>query len=146
VFPRLPAGTWQLAPGRLVAQLAEHRAVPAGAADGLVLIPRRVVKRMNWQVFRDGDVPDVLIHPDDADATGVADGDQVEIVTATGALTLLARVTDAVVPGAVSIVHGFGDANVNAILDRHALDPLSGMARLSAVPVEVRPVAEDSGR
>ena len=90
VFPRLPAGTWQLAPGRLVAQLAEHRAVPAGAADGLVLIPRRVVKRMNWQVFRDGDVPDVLIHPDDADATGVADGDQVEIVTATGALTLLA--------------------------------------------------------
>ena len=76
-------------------------AAPAGAPDSLVLIPRRVVKRMNWQLFRDGDVPDVLIHPDDAAAAGVADGDQVEVVTATGTLTLLARVTDAVVAGAV---------------------------------------------
>jgi anaerobic selenocysteine-containing dehydrogenase len=147
VRSRLPAGSWQLAPARLVAQLAEHRAAAARVAAGdvagahsrpLVLIPRRVVRRMNWQRFRDGDVPDALLNPLDATAAGISDGDRVEVSTAVGSLTLLARVTNAVVPGAVSIVHGFEDANVNAILDRHALDPLSGMAHLSAVPVEIR--------
>jgi anaerobic selenocysteine-containing dehydrogenase len=141
VFPRLPSGAWQLAPERLVAQLGERRASIADADSSLVLIPRRLVKRMNWQLFRDGDVPDALIHSDDASAAGIVDGDRVDVVTATGVIMLIARVTDAVVAGAVSVVHGFGEANVNALLDRHALDPLSGMAQLSAVPVQLRPTA-----
>jgi len=139
VFPRLPAGSWQLAPERLVAQLAGHRASLAGDDDSLVLIPRRLVRRMNWQLFRDGDVPDALIHPDDAAAAGIANGEQVDVFTDTGSITLIARVTDTVVPGVVSVVHGFGEANVNAVLDRNALDPLSGMAQLSAIPVQLRP-------
>jgi anaerobic selenocysteine-containing dehydrogenase len=139
VASRLPTGSWQLAPDRLVAQLADRRAA-GPEPDSLVLIPRRLVKRMNWQLFRHGDVPDVLIHPTDAEASGIGDGDSVEVATSIGALTLVARVTDAVVPGAVSIVHGFATANVNSILDRHALDPLTGMAQLSAVPVQIRAV------
>ncbi len=146
VASRLPAGTWQLVPERLVAQLAQHRAdveQTRPEPGSLVLIPRRVVRRMNWQLFRHGDVPDALLHPVDAEACGVVDGDQVKVTTATGSLTLLARVTAAVVPGSVSIVHGFEGANVNSILDRHALDPLSGMAQLSAVPVRVTAVNAD---
>jgi anaerobic selenocysteine-containing dehydrogenase len=130
VRSRLPFGRWDLAPERLVAQL---EALDAPAP--LVLTPRRLVKRMNWQLFREGERHDALVHPDDAAEAGVADGDVVDVVSPVGSLRLAVRVSDTVVRGAVSIVHGFADANVNVLVDAHDLDPLTGMARLSGVPV-----------
>lgn len=139
VQERLPFGRWHLAPERLAAQLAA--AVVGGQADpaGLVLTPRRLVKRMNWQLFRDGDVNTAMIHSSDAERLGLVDGETVDVSTASGSIRLPVQVTDAIVAGSVSIVHGFEDSNVNTVLDRHALDPLSGMAHLSAVPVTLSP-------
>lgn len=92
---------------------------------------------MNWQLFRDGDVQEALVHPTDAAVLGIADGDLVEVSTATGALRLPVKVTEAIVAGSVSIVDGFAAANVNSLMNRHELDPLSGMAHLSGVGVQV---------
>jgi anaerobic selenocysteine-containing dehydrogenase len=139
VRPRLPHGRWDLAPVRLADQLSALRA--AGAAPrGLMLTPRRLMKRMNCQLFRVGEVNEALVNPTDASRLGLADGDLIDVGTETGSIRLPARVTDSIVAGAVSIVHGFDDANVNALVDRNDLDRLSGMVRLSAVPVTVTAV------
>ena len=45
----------------------------------------------------------------------------VEIATSTGSLRLPVRVSDTVMPGVVSVVHGFETENVNAVLDRNDL-------------------------
>ena len=66
------------------------------------------------------------------------------------------EVTDAIMPGVVSIPHGWGhDAdgvahasgvastpgvNSNALADENLVDPLSGNAVLNGIPVEVAPV------
>lgn len=134
VRPRLPNGRWNLVPDRLVDQMTREVLEPRDL-DQLVLTPRRLVKRMNWQVFREGETNEALLHPADAGRMGFADGDLVEIRTAIGAIRVPIRVTDTIVAGSVSVVHGFEDSNVNAILDRTLIDPLSGMVQLSAVPI-----------
>ena len=66
------------------------------------------------------------------------------------------EVTDAIMPGVVSIPHGWGHdlpgraalgvasahagVNCNLLVDELALDPLSGNAVLNGVPVTVEPV------
>lgn len=139
VRSRLPNGRWNLVPDRLADQLSEVELEPR-SIDELVLIPRRLVKRMNWQVFREGETNEALLHPSDATRMGFADGDLVEIRTAIGEIRVPVRVTNSIVAGSVSVVHGFDDSNVNTILDRTVLDRLSGMVQLSAVPVTLVPV------
>jgi anaerobic selenocysteine-containing dehydrogenase len=134
VRERLPHGHWNLAPDRLVGQIAGVELEPGDAA-GLVLTPRRLVRRMNWQRFREGETNEALVHPSDAHRFGLADGDLAEIRTETGSIRVPVRVTDSIVAGSVSVAHGFEGSNVNTIIDRNAIDPLSGMTTLSAVPV-----------
>ena len=110
---KLPTGRWQLAPPPLVAQLQAITHPP-----GLVVTPRRQLRHQNAQPFRTGDVPDALMHPGDALAAGVSDGEIVEISSATGVLRIELRVTDSTVRGSVSIPHGWEDVNVNRLMSR----------------------------
>jgi anaerobic selenocysteine-containing dehydrogenase len=136
---RLPGGRWDLAPAPLVEQFASlHPARDDG--PGMVVTPRRQPRHMNGQHFRGGDEPTAFVHPADAAAAGVADGDLVEITSAAGALRLRARVTDATTPGAVSVPHGWAATNVNRLVSARELDPLTGMPRLSGTPVTIRRV------
>ena len=48
----------------------------------------------------------VWMHPDDAEARGIADGDEVRVFNERGATILPARVTDRIAPGVVSIKEG----------------------------------------
>lgn len=134
VQQRLPFGRWNLAPEQLIGQLAALVSVPP---DPLVLVPRRPSKRMNWQHYRDGERHEAWVHPADAETAGIFDGDDVSITSKAGTLTIPVHITDSVMPGAVSVQHGWPDANVNALFDRHDLDPFTGMARLSGVPVMI---------
>ena len=92
------------------------------------------------------------IHPADAAARGVADGDTVRLASRIGEIQVTARVTDRVMPGAVCLPHGFGQgkegvrltlasalpgASYNDVSDEAAVDPLSGNAALNALPVSV---------
>jgi len=49
-----------------------------------------------------------MIHPDDAAARGIATGDQVRVSSRVGAVQLAAEVSEDVMPGVISIPHGFG--------------------------------------
>lgn len=137
VDQRLPIGRWDLAPAPLVAQLATMVAPPP-----LVLTPRRQPKRMNGQTLRGGDVAEVLVHPSDAEAAGIRHGELVDVVSDVGSVRLSASVTESTRPGAVSMAHGWSEANVNTLIDSRALDPLTGMPLLSGTPVAIRPVVD----
>ncbi len=60
----------------------------------------------------------VLVHPDDARAAGVNDGDEVTVASAEGRLPLRARVSDDVMPGCVCVPHNLGEAPVSAMLEK----------------------------
>jgi anaerobic selenocysteine-containing dehydrogenase len=163
--PRLPKrlatpdATVHLAPRPYVAdlsRLAAHHDRPA--AGGLVLIGRRDLRSNNsWmhnsQRLAKGPARcTLLIHPDDAGARGLADGGVARVSTRRGAIDLPVEVTDTMMPGVVSVPHGWGHGragiqlqvarqapgqSVNDILDPAVVDELSGTSALTGQAVEV---------
>jgi anaerobic selenocysteine-containing dehydrogenase len=98
----------------------------------------------------------VHVHPDDARRVGLADGERARVSSRTGAIELPVEVTDAVMPGVVSIPHGWGHdepgiamgvaaehagANSNVLADEQLFDVPSGNAVLNGIPVALAPVA-----
>jgi anaerobic selenocysteine-containing dehydrogenase len=96
------------------------------------------------------------IHPDDATRLGLADGTLARVRSRVGEVDVPVEVTDAIMPGVVSIPHGWGhDApgarlnvaatkpgtNSNALADEEVVEPISGNAVLNGIPVEVAPAA-----
>ena len=173
--PRVPevlrtaTGCIELAPDACLADVARLREFldrPSVGPDGeplLVLVGRRDLRSNNsWmhnlQVLVKGKPRcTVHVHPDDARRIGIADGDDVRVVSAAGAIVVSAEVTDAVRPGVVSIPHGWGHAidgirmrtasaqagaNSNLLARSDLFDPLSGNAALNGIPVELAPVRE----
>jgi len=60
----------------------------------------------NQPILSRADRDDVWIHPDDAAARGITDGQRVRVFNHRGATMLPARVTDRIAPGCVSIKEG----------------------------------------
>jgi len=81
--------------------------------------------------------PRVQIHPDDAAARGITDGDAVEIRSLRGAVTFRAAVTDIMKPGVVHCFHGWNEANINELTDDTQLDPISGFPPFKSLLCEV---------
>ena len=94
------------------------------------------------------------VHPDDAADLGVVDGGAARVTSRVGEVVAPVEVTDAVMPGVVSLPHGWGHdlpgirldvarehagVNSNVLTDPEAIDPLSGTAVLNGIPVEVAP-------
>jgi anaerobic selenocysteine-containing dehydrogenase len=127
------SGGWRLAPAPLVDQLAALRP-PAP----LVLIPRRRARKLNGGLDFLGEPAAVIVHPEDARAAGVLDGEPVEVSTDRGAVTGVAKVDPGIRRGVVSVPHGHHAFNVNALTDKDELDPVTGMVRYSGVPVTLR--------
>jgi anaerobic selenocysteine-containing dehydrogenase len=96
------------------------------------------------------------VHPDDAARLGLADGGVAEVRSRTGTVAVPVEVTDGIMPGVVSIPHGWGHdlegvqlsvaattgagVNSNLLADEDLFDPVSGNAVLNGIPVEVAPV------
>ena len=127
-------GGWRLAPPLLVGQLAALRE-PAP----LMLVPRRQRRRLNSQLEFLGESAEVLLHPDDAAAAGVVDGEHVIVRSQHGELTGIAKVDPSIRRGAVSVPHGHADANVNLLTSKDDIDLVTGMTRYSGVPVTLAP-------
>lgn len=135
-------GGWHLAPAILVDQWEQlHRSAGAAAAapGALLLVPRRQKRHVNAQFLYLGDSAEILLHPDDAAASGVADGQGVSVRSDRGEIVGVARVSAQIRPGTVSVPHGHETANVNLLTDGRAVDPITGMARYSGLPVTVSP-------
>ena len=75
--------------------------------------------------------PLVWMHPKDASDRGVGEGDEVEVTSPTGRITLKATLTEDTHPGLVWIDFGWGNptdgkANINVLVDDTYFDPVSG--------------------
>jgi anaerobic selenocysteine-containing dehydrogenase len=84
--------------------------------------------------------PTAEIHPDTAAQYGVNDKDIIEVRTKRGAIRIKANVTEDIVPGAVSISHGWREANVNILTDDAPVDPVAGNPSLKAMLCRVTKV------
>jgi len=101
-------------------------------------------------LVRDRPEPMVEINERDAAARGIRDGDLVEVRTPRGAVPFRARVSSAIVAGAVDCDMGGGtpvgpaawrDWNVNALTDLDHYDPVSGFPVYKALLCEVARLA-----
>ena len=80
------------------------------------------------------------LNPVDAARLGVVDGATVEIASSVGRIRAVVHLAADVREGVVSIAHGFADACTAALIDDATdYEALSGLPRMSAVPVIVRP-------
>jgi anaerobic selenocysteine-containing dehydrogenase len=154
----------QLAPPSFIegaAELERHEADrAAAAAEGydLVLIGRRQLHNNNsWmhnskRLTKGRDRCTALLHPDDATARGLSDGEPVLVTSRMGSIQVPVEISDEIRPGVVSIPHGFGHqragvgwthaaslpgASINDITDPELVDALTGNAAFNAVPVRV---------
>lgn len=124
----------------------------------LRLIGRRQVRTNNsWmghidRLTRGKPACTALIHTQDAAARDIKTGDQIRVESRVGALVITATVVDHIMPGVVSIPHGYGHSrdgvrldisqnavgvSVNDITDGSVVDLLSGNAVFNGVPVRV---------
>ena len=158
---RTPSGRIELAPEPIVDDLERLRAALRRPRNGgLVLIGRRQLRSNNsWMhnlpaLVKGKERCTMHIHPDDADRLGLEDGRQALLRSEAGELEAPVEITDAIMPGVVSIPHGWGhDAagarlrvaaehagvNSNLLADESMVEPLSGNAILNGIPVEVAP-------
>jgi anaerobic selenocysteine-containing dehydrogenase len=156
---RTPSGRIELAPQELVADVPRLRdSLESGPEDGLVLVGRRQLRSNNsWMhnlpVLVKGKPRCTLqVHPLDAARCEVTDGEPAEVSSRTGAVVAEVEVTDAIMPGVVSLPHGWGhDAagaqqrvaaehagtNSNLLADELLLDAVSGNAVLNGIPVRL---------
>jgi anaerobic selenocysteine-containing dehydrogenase len=132
----LPSGVWQLAPAELLHRLAVHDE----SAVGLLLSPGRDMAWSNSVRYGPGeDEPRLHVHPDDARAAGLADGDTATVATEHGVLDgLVVGLDDRLRPGAVWLVHGRRGRSPGTLISTRAeVDPLTTMPHTSGVPVTV---------
>jgi anaerobic selenocysteine-containing dehydrogenase len=96
----------------------------------------------------------LLIHPDDAGRFGIEDGKIARVTSEAGTLEVAAEVSDEMMPGVVSLPHGWGHdkagtrlsvarehagVNNNLLAPGRLVDPLSNNAVVNGIPVEVVP-------
>jgi anaerobic selenocysteine-containing dehydrogenase len=157
---RTPKRRIELAPApfvedaqRLLATLDDDR-----NDQPLLLIGRRHLRSNNsWmhnsrRLVRGKDRCTLLMHPDDATRLGVAGKAKVVVVSRTGRIEALLELSDEVMPGVVSLPHGWGHhrpgielsvaeehagVSINDLTDESVVDDLCGNAVLSGVPVRV---------
>lgn len=84
--------------------------------------------------------PVVRLHPDDAEARGIADGDPVRVFNQFGEVQMKAEVTNLVLPGVVDVFHGWQQADINLLTSRD-FDPITGFPPFRSALCEVAPVA-----
>jgi hypothetical protein len=112
---RTPSGKVELAPAPLVADVERLReALGAPVNGGMVLVGRRDLRSNNsWMhnlpmLVRGKPRCTAQVHPDDARRLGLADGAAAVVRSRTGSIVVPVEVTDDVMPGVVSIPHGWG--------------------------------------
>jgi anaerobic selenocysteine-containing dehydrogenase len=166
--PRIPevlrtaSGKIELAPEPIAGDVPRLRAaLDRHMNGGMVLIGRRQLRSNNsWMhnlepLVKGKEACTAHVHPDDAERLGLRDGERARVRSRAGAIEVPVEVTDAVMPGVVSIPHGWGHdadgarmsvaaahagSNSNVLADETVIDPLSGNAVLNGIPVELVPV------
>jgi anaerobic selenocysteine-containing dehydrogenase len=164
--PRVPnalrtaSGKVELAPAEIVADVPRLTEALAAQTPDVVLIGRRQVRSNNsWMhnvptMMRGRNRCTLLVSPADAASHGLTNGSVARIRSRVGKVEAPVEVSDEMMPGVVSLPHGWGHglpgvklsvARANAgvssndLADESIIDPLSGNAVLNAIPVTIEP-------
>jgi anaerobic selenocysteine-containing dehydrogenase len=94
----------------------------------------------------------LLMNPEDARGRRLTSGQRVRVTSRAGSVEVALELSDAIRPGVVSLPHGWGHGragtalrvanavpgvSLNDLTDELRVDPLTGNAAFSGVPVEV---------
>ena len=155
-----PSGRIELAPDYIVEDIPRLAKRLARRDDPIVLISRRHVRSNNsWMhnvpaLMTGRDRCTLLVNPGDAGELGLEDGKLARISSEAGSVTVPVEVSDEMMPGVVSLPHGWGHdkpgaqlgvasahAGVcnNALAPGEFVDAISGNAVVNGIPVEVAP-------
>ena len=151
-----------LAPGEYLGDLDRLRGrMEAWAPGELVLIGRRQLRSSNsWlhnsaRLVKGKPRCTLLVNPADAERYGLADGEPAVLSSAAGQVEVPVEVTDEMMPGVISLPHGWGHGrpgvwlgvaskhagvSINDVTDEQFVDELTGTAALSGQRVTVRAV------
>ncbi len=159
------SGRLEVAPDSLVAELREVRGEPAvegaGYRSGEHFSHRLISRRMREVCNSVGqDLPTLrakrpynpaFMNPEDLAELGVSSGELIEIESGHGCIVGVVEAADDVLPGVISMAHAWGglpgvDASpreggscTSVLIDNSSdYDPISGIPRMSAIPVNVR--------
>jgi anaerobic selenocysteine-containing dehydrogenase len=149
-----------LAPGEYLDDLDRlHGRMESWAPGELVLIGRRQLRSNNsWmhnspRLVKGKPRCTLLVNPVDAQRNGLVDGEPAVLSSAAGEVEVPVEVSDEMMPGVVSLPHGWGHgrpgvrlgvaskhagASINDVTDEHFVDELTGTAALSGQRVKVR--------
>lgn len=137
---------------------ADETLLQMPSASGLLLIGRRELRSNNsWghnslRMVKGKERCTLLMHPEDASMLTLQDGQRVKVSSRVGSVEVPLTVSDEVMPGVVSLPHGWGHnregmklkiasqhpgASINDVTDESRVDLLSGVAALSGTPVTV---------
>lgn len=154
---RTKDGRLDLAPALVVADVRRLAAAEVPTTDDLLLIGRRHQRDCNsWmhnseRLTRGRPRHHLLMHPDDLASRAIEDGARVRVTSRVGSVEVEVAATDDLMPGVVSLPHGYGHAREGVLMDRSRevpgvsvndlTDPelldVSGNAALNGVPVAV---------
>lgn len=127
----------------------------------ILLIGRRHVRSNNswlhnsYRLVKGKPRCTLMLHPETAKEYGIEDGQNVKVTSRVGSITIVAEVTDELMPKVVSIPHGWGHGrkgvkqkiaqahagvSVNDLTDDTLIDQLSGNAAVNGVPVQLQAI------
>lgn len=156
-----PSGKLELAPAYVLEDLPRLEArLERGEEEPLVLVSRRHLRSNNsWlhnvpKLVSGRDRCTLLIHPKDAASCGIEDGAKACVRSSAGAVDVPVQVSDEMMPGVVSLPHGWGHdlegvelavaaahagVNNNLLAPGELVDVPSGNAVVNGIPVQVSP-------
>ena len=138
----------------------DFRAARQATAFPYSLVCRRANNTMNSigtnlpRLLRGKPYNPLFMHPSDMTSPGMQEGDVVAIASRYDTILGIVEADDTLRPGVVAMTHGFGaqgeqaerdpflaGSNVNLLMHVDEHDPVSGIPRMSALPVSVVPHA-----
>jgi len=155
---RTPSQAVEAAPQLLLDDLRRLAEQVPPAVDELLLIGRRHVRSNNsWmhnfhRLVKGKPRHQLLMHPQDLAQRQLTDGQWVRIRSRTGVVEVQVQSSEEMMPGVVSLPHGYGHGrqgvqlhiagaqpgvSANDLTDEHLRDAVSGNAALNGVPVKV---------
>jgi anaerobic selenocysteine-containing dehydrogenase len=156
-----PSEKIELAPDLIIADLERLRSRLKDEPRGMMLIGRRHLRSNNsWchnlpALVKGKERCTLLVHPSDAGRLRLSNGGRAKVSSRVGTVIAPVEVSDEVMPGVVSLPHGWGHdvegvrmsvarrhagVNSNVLADPAVLDVPTGTGVLNGIPVEIEAV------
>ncbi len=149
---------------RIKQHLEDSCRISSNGFDLLLIGRRHLHSNNSWmhntqRLTRGKDRCTLLIHPQDAVRLQICEGQLVRVCSRTGHVDAAASLSEEMMPGVVSLPHGWGHnlagtrlsvaeqhagVSANNLTDDQLVDPISGTAALNGVPVRILARVYDS--